>query len=397
MMKNLKKLVTVAISMAMISSVFTGCSSDAKSLSDAFAKTQKVTSSEFKTEIGVRFSADNLSTQEQQEVNKAIPMINGSKMTVNGKMNQNGDGKTGKMQADIAMQVGSMPINMGVWVDANMANDKAAVKEIVKVPDMMSSKMDGKQYIVLDSSKMSENNAMNMDFVKTSGDMQKKFSEMIVKNIASFDPSFKLVTDKGYQYIDLPDGARNVRVYEVKLNDKNVKDLIKYSSNSLVNNKEARDLLKEYSTAVMKASANKEQIAANQAEIDKSFADFEKGLPQFTIKMNKTLTAFDGVTLVGDKGIVIDYAVDSNGYIVNEKGNIDLVLDTPKFTAAVESLNGTNNAETTTNKLTGIYKLGIDFNVNTFNINKKVDVQLPEVNSENSIQYQDLISQTKVK
>jgi hypothetical protein len=396
-MKNLKKLVTVAISMAMISSVFTGCSSDAKSLSDAFTKTQKVTSSEFKTEIGVRFSADNLSAQEQQEVNKAIPMINGSKMTVNGKMNQNGDDKTGKMQADVAMQVGSMPINMGLWVDSSVANDKVAFKEIIKMPDMQSSKMGGKQYIVLDSSKMGENNAMSMDFAKASGDMQKKFSEMIVKNIASFDPSFKLVTDKGYQYVNLPDGARNVRVYEVKLNDKNVKDLIKYSSNNLVNNKEARDLLKEYSTTVMKASANKEQIAANQAEIDKSFSEFEKELPQFTTKMNKTLTAFDGVTLVGDKGIVIDYAVDSNGYIVNEKGNIDLVFDAPKFTAAVESLNDTNNAATTTNKLTGIYKLGIDFNTNTFNINKNVDVQFPEVNSENSIQYQDLIGQTKVK
>ncbi len=396
-MKNLKKLVTIAISMAMVSSIFTGCSSDAKSLSNALTKTQKVTSSEFKTEIGVRVSADNLSAQEQQEVNKAIPMINASKMTANGKMIKGADMKTGKMQADVAMQLGTMPVNMGVWVDASTVNDKLAFKEIVKVPDVQSAKMGGKQYIVLDSSKMSENNAMNMDFIKANKDMQKKLSEVIVKNMASFDPNSKLITDKGYQSMNLPDGSKNVHVFEVKLNDKNFKDLIKYSSNNLVNNKEIRELIKEYSTTVMKASANKEQITANQAEIDKSFLEFEKSLPEFTTKMNKTLTAFDGVTLVGDKGIVIDYAVDNNGYIVNEKGNIDLVFDAPKFIAAVESLNTTNNTNATTNKLTGIYKLGIDFNVNTFNINKNVDVQLPEVNSENSIQYQDLINQTTAK
>ena len=135
-----------------------------------------------------------------------------------------------------------------------------------------------------------------------------------------------------------------------------------------------------------------EEAKASQAEIDKAFSDFDKGLPAFTAQMNKVLNSFDGVPLIGDKGIVIDYAVDNDGYIVNEKGNIDLVFDAPKFIAAVQSLSGTSEP----NKLTGVYKLGIDFNTNTFNINKNVEVKFPEVNSQNSIQYEDLIAKDKL-
>lgn len=393
-MKSLKKLVLIGAVVAMSTSLFTGCSYEGKALSDAFSKTQKITSSETKTEMGLRFTAENLSAEEQKEVSKVIPMINSSKMTINTKVNQNEDGKVAKMQADVAMQLGTMPLDMGIWADVNMANGKDEFKEIIKVPAAQAQKMSGKQYVILDSSKMGKTNGTNVDLSKASEDMQKKFSQMILGSMASFDPGFKIVTDTGYTYMNLPDGRKLVHTFEVKLDDKKFKDLIKYTSNNLINNKEAKGLLKDYLTTVTKISvASEEEAKANQAGIDKAFSDFDKGLPEFTSQMNKVLNSFDGVTLIGDKGIVIDYAIDSNGYVVNEKGNIDLVFDSAKFIPVVQSLSGTS----TSNKLTGVYKLGIDFNTSTFNINKNVEIKFPEVNSENSIQFQDLISESKIK
>jgi hypothetical protein len=390
-MKNLKKLVTMAAAFVMATSIFTGCSYEGKSLSDAVSKTQKITSSESKTEIGLRFSAENLSTEEQEGVSKVTPMINGSKITMNTKMNKDANDTAAKMQADVAMQFGDKPINMQVWAEANGNN---GFKEIIKVPDTETAKIGGKQYVVLDSSKMIGTKNINTDLEKTSQDMQKKLTEIIANNMTSFDPGFKLITDKGNENISLPDGEKSVHVYEVKLDDTNFKSLIKNTSNNMVNNKDLKDLLKDYLTTVTKMSAaNETEANAKQAEIDKAFADFEKGLPEFSTKMNKVLNSFDKVTLVGEKGIVIDYAVDANGYVVNEKGNIDLVFDAPKFIAAVQESNGTS----TQNKLTGVYKLGIDFNTNNYNINKNVEVKLPEVSSENSVEFQDLISKTKVK
>lgn len=390
-MKKLKKLVTMAAVFVMATSLFTGCSYEGKALSDAVSKTQKITSSESKTEIGLRFSADNLSAEEQETVSKVTPMINGSKITMNAKENKDEKGTAAKMQADVSMQFGDKPINMQIWADVNGNN---TFKEIIKVPDAEAAKIGGKQYVVLDSSKMTGAKSINADLEKTTEDMQKKLTEMIAKNMASFDPGFKLITDKGYEKMSLMDGEKNVHVYEVKLDDANFKALIKNTSNNMINNKDVKSLIKDYLTTVAKISAADEKEAnAKQTEIDKAFADFEKGLPEFSTKMNKVLNSFDKVTLVGEKGIVVDYAVDANGYVVNEKGNIDLVFDAPKFIAVVQELNGTNTA----NKLTGIYKLGIDFSTNTFNVNKNVEVKFPELNSENSIEFQDLISQTKVK
>lgn len=388
-MKNLKKLMLVGISAVMTASLFTGCSYEGKALSDAFTKNQKATSLESKTEIGLRFSAENLSAEEQKQMAETIPMINSMKMTMNSKLNQSGDGKTAKMQADLAIKAGDMPLSMGIWIDAN---DKGQFKEIIKMPDVAKEQMNGKEYLVFDSSKMGDPSANNADLTKITEDMQKKFSELMIKNMATFDPGFKLVTDKGVGYVTLPEGGKYVQVYEVKLNDKNFKDLIKYSSNNLLDNKDARMLIKDYLMAVTKISApNADESKTAQAEIDKAFSDFEKGLPQFKDSMNKVLNSFDKVALVGEKGIVIDYSVDNEGYVVNEKGNIDLVFDAPKFIEVVDGLNGT----TTQNKPTGIYKLGIDFNTTNFNINKGVEVKFPELNSKNSVQFEDLTKQTK--
>ena len=397
-MKNLKKLTAIGMAMAMTISVFTGCSTEGKTLSDAFGK--KVTSAEFKTEIGLRLTAENLSAEEKNGMATVTPMINNSKMTMSGKVNQSADGKTGKLQADVSVQSGDTPINMSMWVDSNLQNSKPVVKEIFKVPSVLESQMDGKQYLVLDTSTINKDSSTGVDLNKLSSvseDMQKKLSTVVAKNILNIDPGFKLVSDKGSRSMTLPDGEKDVHVFEVKLDDANFKKLVKSTSNSLVNNKEMRDFLKDYIITVMQASTLKpEELKTSQVEIEKAFSDFEKGLPQFSTKMNNVLDSFNGVKLVGDKGIVIDYAIDNNGDIVNEQGNIDLVFDAAKFIPVAQRLIGKSNTAAP-NKLTGIYSLGIDFNTSSFNINKNVEITLPEVNEQNSIKLEDLVKEPVAK
>lgn len=397
-MKSLKKLTAIGMAMAMTISFFTGCSYEGQKLADALSK--KVTSSEFKTEIGLRFAAENLSAEEKEGMTQVIPMLNNSKFIMSGKANQSSDGKTGKLQADMSIQSGSMPINMSIWADTSLQNGKPVVKEIIKLPTVLQQQMNGKQYLVLDTASMQKDSSTSADFDKistVSEDMQKKLSKIVNNTILNFNPGFRVVTDRGYKNIKVPEGTKEVHVFEVKLDDKSFKQLVKYASNNLVNNKDARDFLKDYMMTVMQFSNLKpEELKASQAELEKSFTNFEKGLPEFNKQMTKTLNAFDGITLVGDKGIVIDYAIDRAGDIVNEKGNIDLVFDAAKFIPIVQNLNGTSTT-TEPNKLTGIYKLGIDFDTTTFNINKKAEITLPEVNESNSIKYEDLMKQPEAK
>lgn len=397
-MKSLKKLTAIGMAMAMTISFFTGCSYEGQKLADALSK--KVTSSEFKTEIGLRFTAENLSTEEKEGMAQVIPMVNNSKLIMSGKANQSSDGKTGKLQTDVSIQSGGMPINMSIWADTSLQNGKPVVKEIIKLPTVLEQQMNGKQYLVLDTASMQKDNSTGVDFDKistVSEDMEKKLSALIDNSIITFNPGFNFVKGKCYETMTLPDGKKEVYVLEVKLDDKKFKKLVKYASNNLVNNKDARDFLKDYMITVMQFSNLKpEELKASQAELEKSFADFEKGLPEFNTQMNKILNAFDEVTLVGDKGIVIDYAIDRSGYIVSKKGNIDLVFDAAKFIPIVQNLNGTSTT-VEPNKLTGIYNLGIDFNTNIYNINKNVEITLPGVNEQNSIKYEDLIKQPEAK
>lgn len=397
-MKKLKKLTAIGMAMAMTMSFFTGCSTEGATLANAFSK--KVTSEEFKTEISLRLTAENLSSQEKEASAKVIPMINNSKFTMSGKINQSSDGKAGKLQADVAVQSGNMPINMSVWADTNLKDGTPEVKEIIKVPSMLEQQMNGKQYLVLDTASMQKDSSTSVNFdklSKVSEDMQQKLSTVVAKNILNIDPGFKLVTDKGTKSMVLPDGEKDVHVYEVKLNDTNFKKLVKSASTSFVNNKETREFLKDYLITVMQASNLKSEDAkTSQAEIEKAFADFENGLPQFNTKMKNVLDSFDAVPLVGNNGIVIDYAIDSNGDIVNEQGSINLVFDSAKFIPVVERLSGTSNTASQ-NKLTGIYNLGIDFNTSSFNINKNVEITLPEVNDQNSIKFEDLMKEPQAK
>ena len=207
-MKNLKKLVLVGISAVMTASLFTGCSYEGNKLSDAFTKTQKITSLESKTELGLRFSAENLSAEEQKQMNEVIPMMNNSNMTINSKVNQSGDGKTAKMQSDVAIKLGDTPMNIAVWADVN---DNNGFKEIIKMPPTEKDKINGKEYVVLDSSKMGVPTDKNADFQKIVEDMQKKLSEIMIANMATFDPGFKLVTDKGFSYVNSPDGVKYIK------------------------------------------------------------------------------------------------------------------------------------------------------------------------------------------
>lgn len=398
-MKKLKKLTAIGMAMAMTMSFFTGCSTEGVTLANAFGK--KVTSEEFKTEISLRLTAENLSAKEKENTAKIIPMLNNSKLTMNGKINQTSDGKAGKLQADVAVQSGStVPINMSIWADTNLKDGNPTVKEIIKVPSMLEQQMNGKQYLVLDTADMKKDSSTSMDFdkiSKISEDMQQKVSTIVTKSILNIDPGFKLVTDKGSKSMMLPDGEKDVHVFQVKLDDKNFKKLVKSASNGLVNNKETRDFLKDYIITVMQASNLKtEELKTSQAEIEKSFADFEKGLPEFNTKMNNILDSFDGVTLVGSRGIVINYAIDSNGDIVNEQGNIDLVFDAAEFIPVVQRLSGTSDTAKP-NKLTGVYNLGIDFNTSSFNINENVEITLPEINDKNSIKFEDLMKEPEAK
>ena len=98
----------------------------------------------------------------------------------------------------------------------------------------------------------------------------------------------------------------------------------------------------------------------------------------------------DDVTLIGQRGIVIDYTVNSQGYIINEKGNADFVVDAAKLGKAIAEIAGETVAEEPTTA--GVYSIGIDFDTDIFNINGDVKVEMPTITKENSMTVEELVA-----
>lgn len=387
-MKRIKNLVAVIAVTAVTALSLTGCSSDGKKLYEALNKTQSIKSSESNTEVSLKFSAKGLTKENEAIVAQVIPFINNSKVTMASKMSDN-DGKTkAKLQSDINVEFGGTSTKIGFWMDYYLNEDKPVVKEIIKMPAMVTAAMGpeyaGKEYAVMDFTNTQAMPGMEgMDFskmIKLGMDFQKKTNEFLGKYLEQFNPSTKVVTSLGTKTV----GDETLQMYQIKMDDAAFKNIIKYSCNNLLENKDAVKFMKEYLVAVSQlANAKGPEGDKVKADLEKSINDLDKALPEAQKQINKTFDTVKDIKLIGDKGIVINYGINKDGYVVSKSGTIDFTFDIEKLGKAFDEKNG--------GKQKGIYNLTIDFNSTVKNINKPVEVKMPELNSKNSFNYFDLI------
>ena len=84
------------------------------------------------------------------------------------------------------------------------------------------------------------------------------------------------------------------------------------------------------------------------------------------------MDTLEDVKILGEEGIVIEYAVNKDGYIVEEKGKVAIDLDLKALGKVFEEELLVENA--------GKVKLNISFNTKISNINEKVEIIMPQVN-----------------
>jgi len=86
---------------------------------------------------------------------------------------------------------------------------------------------------------------------------------------------------------------------------------------------------------------------------------------------------------VGDNGITLEYAIDENGYIISQSGSMDFIIDVAKLDS-IESIGNSEPAGV------GIYTVGFDFSMLSYNINKDMTIEMPVVTPENSIDFNNM-------
>lgn len=376
----MKKLSVLALILALVISV-TGCSGGELKLYNAFNKMQDVTSIKTDTTLGFTLETEGFSEEEQLDLQQLVTTVNNTQIEMKQKMVQNKDKTVSKAEVDTKLDLGGMSMDMKVWVDMDMSTDKVKMVEIIKMPKLLMGSMfpndPAKEYIIYDIGEMvnTENEEMNFnEIMKFSQDFQPKFTEFMKEIQKDFKPGFKIVKQKDDRVV----GNNKLEIYELKLDDATLKELVRYAVNYSLDNEATIQFIEEYVNLVMDIAATTET-----EEIQQDLEEFEKKLPEFKEKFNEFMDEYKDIKILGEKGIVIEYGINEKGYIVHEEGYIDLALDLGKISKAIdkEALG-----------IKGVIKLGINYTSRNHNINNKVlGVVLPKINKSNSVNYMELL------
>ncbi|MBU5313158.1 hypothetical protein KQI38_14025 [Tissierella carlieri] len=382
----MKKISVLALILALSISL-TGCVGGESKLYNAFNKMQDITSIESKMEMGFTFEAEGFSEEEQLMLEQVKAMVNNSKIAMNQKAKYNKEKTVGQAQVDMNMNFGGMGMDMNVWVDMDMSTDELKIKEVIKMPQMLMSSMfpndPAKQYIVLDMGQMmkEENAEMNFnELMKFGKEFQPKLTEFMKEMQKDFKPGIEVVKQKDSKVVN----KEKLDIYELKMDDAALKGLVKDAVNYSLDKKEVIEFIKEYMNAVMSVVVLPEgEKEAAEAEVKQGLADLEKQLPEFKVKFNEFMEKYKDVKILGDKGIVIEFGINKEGYIVHEVGTIDLRIDLGQIAEVV----GEKAPE-----MKGIIKLGISYTSKSYNINSKdVKVEMHKVDEKNSIDYMEMM------
>ncbi len=160
-MKKTFKVLSLLLIMALVSISLVGCTSDELSVYNAMLKSQSIESMEAKTTVSFDFSATGLSEEYDADIQMLAQSLNDLKLVLNQKYQlQDMKNLVSKAQIDGIINLSGTAMDFSLWVDTNFSDENPILKEIIKLPPMVSmllpQEFSGKQYIVLDLNKMPE-------------------------------------------------------------------------------------------------------------------------------------------------------------------------------------------------------------------------------------------------
>ena len=384
----LKKKLTVLTLILALALGLTGCVGGELKLYDAFNKMQDITSLDTDMEMTFTFETEGFSEEEQMVLQQISAMLNNAKVKTHQRQVLNEEQTVVKAEMNTIMDFGGMTMDMGLWVDMDLTEDEQKMVEIIKMPQMLMSFISpedpAKEYIVYDLGEMMKAEDVELNFAEImefSKELQPKLAEFMKEIQKDFKPGFKVVTQKDDKVVN----GKKLEIYEVKLDDATLKELVKYAINYSLEDEKTLEFFKEYMDAVMSMGMiSEEEREAAEKEIAEGFKEFENQIPEMKEKFNEFMEKYKDVEILGDKGIVVEYGIDDKGYIVHEAGNMDLKIDLGKIAEVLEE----------DTEMQGIIKLGIDFKSEYYNINNKIiRVNIPKVNENNSLNMMDIMEQ----
>jgi hypothetical protein len=379
--------------------VITGCSMNQQEIFKAAMKMQDVNSEQVHTTMTLKLSGVGLEPKMQQQVDTAAVFLNNAKLDFKVKTKGNEQKTVNQTQVDMNLLAPGLKLNVPIWVDSDLTGDTPKLTEIIKLPQIAKTSLPqqyaAKDYLVM--SPLDMNNpefgsfdaAKLMELSNSFRDIENSFLRSYSKR---FNPNFDTFSNSTV-YMTTDDGGKLVRRYEIRLDDKQFKDLIRYSVNNFVQDKEAMNFMKSFIDLILQTSqttSKKNDIS----EFDKAFQEFDAGKQkEFLTNFNNVMDRMKDVTILGDKGLDLQYYI-YNGYIIQESGAIDVKVTLDKMAQFIRTLNGQQSSAV---EPQGTMEMVINFNTDISGINAPNEINFPEVNKDNSFNITEMSNLSKVK
>ncbi|WP_006718073.1 cell wall-binding repeat-containing protein [Desulfitobacterium metallireducens] len=378
-----KKMVWITSILTLLF-VLTGCTPNQQVLFDATMKMQKVNSVQEHTTMSFELSGSGFEPAVQQQIDSTAMLLNTAKLDLNVKTNGNEQKTVSQAQIDMNLDMQGLSLNVPLWVDMDLTGENPKLVEIIKVPAMATasfpSRFANKEYMVMNPYDMKDSELSNLDPTKLmefSKNFQTKGVEFLTSYAQRFNPNLDVVN------VPTNDGTQK---FSIKLNDAQLKEFLSYTVNNFAQDKEAMDFIKEYLSSMIELGGVPDQ-AQSSIDLDQAIKELDASTPEFLAQFNGFMAQLENVSLLGDKGLEINYTI-SNGYVINESGLINFKVDLSQINSLMNTLSG-QKAPAIDAK--GVVNLTVNFNTDITGINTPISIQIPELNENNSFNYMDLI------
>ncbi|MCX7747678.1 MAG: copper amine oxidase N-terminal domain-containing protein [Clostridia bacterium] len=386
------KIIAISLLLTFIWSLFTGCAAaDQMTLLNALEKSMSIRSMESDSDVTLKFNITGLPKDEQGAVNEFLAAIGNIRILSNQKLNQNQDRTKSDSEIDATIQAGGVSFNTSLWNFSDFSGEKPLLNQIVKLPSILTSKLgpafSGKEYMVMDEAMLGTDGTSATDYkkvIEAVNRFQPKLLNFMKEFAKEMDPKHVYVKKVGEKEIK----GEQVSVFELRLNDASLRSLVKYVLTNFAQNEQSKEFLKDFILLMAQLSGDEEI----EEGIDEALDELRDGSANFKQDFKKVRDAFKDVKFLGNRGVVVNFSVNDEGYIVNQNGVIDLILDTKAIVKAAEKLDDQKNTAVLPGEVLPTLTLQMDFDVNMHHFNEDIDITSPEITEENSFKFSDLVN-----
>jgi len=387
-MKIHKIFFAALIFIITVASCLTGCDTgDKLELLNALEKSAEINSCEISSQIRFTNVTFDTNIEDMLPLQLFVPLLDNLSFEAYQKLNQSTDRSKIKMQSDISIVSAGLSEQTSLWADYDFGQ-QPAVRQIIKLPAGVAASLPedlaGKEYFVMDQKDLPSGEQINpqnyTEMLESMKNFQSDLVQLLKDHALNKDPGFVVIKHLKDQVVN----GEKMSLYQLKLDDKSFKTVLKYALSIFSENEQAKNLIGEL-ISMMSSIAEGTEAGLDIAMAYSALTDGDARLKD---EVDLIASALEDVTMLGGRGIEMNFLINSDGYIVNQNGVFDFYINSQQIEDAFEVLAG-DTAYEGKEIYSFSFGLAMEFNTDTSSINQDISIDFPVITEENSFDFND--------